>query len=204
MNYGTYHLVYQGITLNFRSSFFSKVVWYSERCKYWMQLWVDSRLAPSQRKTSLQSNVASHWLGANLESALQLQRLEESSWKLHSLLIFIPMYHQVSAFTGTMMSWYGDVCALLVLCEENPPVTGGFSPLGLCNPNWFSPSKLLNKYSSGRSSKMPRRLCAVIVMAQYILNGPRVTLCPQSLLISGGAEMIMCMFTGSTQIPHAP
>ena len=30
----------------------------------------DSRLAPSQWETSLQSNAVSHWLGANLESAL--------------------------------------------------------------------------------------------------------------------------------------
>ena len=33
----------------------------------------DSRLAPSQWETSLQSNAVSHWLGANLESALCLQ-----------------------------------------------------------------------------------------------------------------------------------
>ena len=31
----------------------------------------DSRLAPSQWKTSLQSNTVSHWLGANLESVLK-------------------------------------------------------------------------------------------------------------------------------------
>ena len=30
----------------------------------------DSRFAPSQWETSLQSNAVSHWLGANLESAL--------------------------------------------------------------------------------------------------------------------------------------
>ena len=30
----------------------------------------DSRLAPIQRETSLQSNAVPHWLGANLESAL--------------------------------------------------------------------------------------------------------------------------------------
>ena len=36
---------------------------------------VDSRLAPSQWETSLQSNAVSHWLGANLESALILPRL---------------------------------------------------------------------------------------------------------------------------------
>ena len=32
----------------------------------------DSRLAPSQWETSLQSNAVSHWLGANLESTLNL------------------------------------------------------------------------------------------------------------------------------------
>ena len=32
----------------------------------------DSRLAPSQWETSLQRNAVSHWLGANLESALWL------------------------------------------------------------------------------------------------------------------------------------
>ena len=31
----------------------------------------DSKLAPSQWETSLQSNAVSNWLGANLESALQ-------------------------------------------------------------------------------------------------------------------------------------
>ena len=41
------------------------------RCKCGV-LWcrADSRLAPSQWETSLQSNAVSHWLGANLESAL--------------------------------------------------------------------------------------------------------------------------------------
>ena len=33
----------------------------------------DSRHAPSQWETSLQSNTVSHWLGANLESALYTQ-----------------------------------------------------------------------------------------------------------------------------------
>ena len=35
---------------------------------YWYR--ADSRLAPSQWETSLQSNAVSHWLSANLESAL--------------------------------------------------------------------------------------------------------------------------------------
>ena len=39
-----------------------------------MQYRADSRLAPSQWETSLQSNAVSHWLGANLEWALQYNR----------------------------------------------------------------------------------------------------------------------------------
>ena len=34
------------------------------------ELTADSRLAPSQWETWLQSNAVSHWLGANLESVL--------------------------------------------------------------------------------------------------------------------------------------
>ena len=36
----------------------------------------DSRLAPNQWETSLQSNAVSHWLGANLESALSTHFLQ--------------------------------------------------------------------------------------------------------------------------------
>ena len=53
--------------------FFSNVILSSSR---WgiigLQIRADSRLAPSQWKTSLQSNAVSHWLGANLESALHI------------------------------------------------------------------------------------------------------------------------------------
>ena len=54
--------------------------WLSEHL-HWRQLLcssrtgsirADSRLAPSQWDTSLQSNAISHWLGANLESALSI------------------------------------------------------------------------------------------------------------------------------------
>ena len=39
-----------------------------------------SRLAPSQRETSLQSNVVFHWLGANLESALSIRYVVNDFW----------------------------------------------------------------------------------------------------------------------------
>ena len=45
----------------FRVSYVVSVVWVTR---------VDSRFVPNQWETSLQSNAVSHWLGANLESAL--------------------------------------------------------------------------------------------------------------------------------------
>ena len=53
---------------------------------------VDSRLAPSQWETSLQSNAVSHWLGANLESALYLNMMR--SWHGNALRI-----------TGPLLAW---------------------------------------------------------------------------------------------------
>ena len=43
----------------------------------------DPRLAPSQWETSLQSNAVSHWLGANLESALKWQSASGHIRKFH-------------------------------------------------------------------------------------------------------------------------
>ena len=42
----------------------------------------DSKLAPSQWETSLQSNAVSHWLGANLESALN----HHSGWYIFAVI----------------------------------------------------------------------------------------------------------------------
>ena len=50
----------------------------------------DSRLAPSQWETSLRSNAISHWLGANLESALY-------------------MYHSHTGLNCEVVSWYGEI-----------------------------------------------------------------------------------------------
>ena len=52
----------------------------------------DSRFAPSQWETSLQSNAASHWPGANLELALQYH----SCWCSSG-----PLCHQVISSQGT-------------------------------------------------------------------------------------------------------
>ena len=55
----------------------------------------DSRLAPSQWETSLQSNAVSHWLGANIESALdhhlpRPQLLSILTLALHSTIHYSP------------------------------------------------------------------------------------------------------------------
>ena len=72
--------------------------WY--RWKYGDGYRVDSRLAPSQWETLLQCNGVSHWLGANLESALWL------SWLLHAgsssswiVKLFIMSYYFLCCWT---------------------------------------------------------------------------------------------------------
>ena len=50
----------------------------------------DSRFAPSQWETSLQSNTVSHWLGANLESSLHVLYFTLAwSWWLSTFYLFI-------------------------------------------------------------------------------------------------------------------
>ena len=54
----------------------------------------DSRLAPSQWETSLQSNAVSHWLGANPESALKLPGLNKIiSMLMHRSYVFLALTH---------------------------------------------------------------------------------------------------------------
>ena len=49
----------------------TKVLFLSQSWSNWTNIsMADYRLAPGQWETSLQSNAVSHWLGANLESAL--------------------------------------------------------------------------------------------------------------------------------------
>ena len=59
------------IKTGFRLSLFSKmVIGYPASGSHRHLIRADSRLAPSYWERSLQSNAVSHWLGANLESAL--------------------------------------------------------------------------------------------------------------------------------------
>ena len=56
----------------------------------------DSRLAPSQWETALQSNAVSHWLGANLESSLRRTANHELGLP-NSLAYFVLIQVQIGA-----------------------------------------------------------------------------------------------------------
>ena len=60
----------------------------------------DSRIAPSQWETPLQSNAVSHWLGAILESALDLLYMSTAHAKLNSS-IWEPFQHKRCHLTNT-------------------------------------------------------------------------------------------------------
>ena len=68
---------------------------------------VDSRLAPSQWETSLQSNTVSHWLGTNLESALgqgHVRWISVNSQSDVSQLIFIELNENFVSSTTDVLS----------------------------------------------------------------------------------------------------
>ena len=82
----------------------------------------DSRFAPSQWETSLQSNAVSHWLGASLESALTLQwhhneRDGVSNHQPQDCLLNRLFRHRSKKTSKLRVTG---------LCEGNSPVTGEF------------------------------------------------------------------------------
>ena len=94
----------------------------------------DFRLAPSHWETSLQSNAVSHWLGANLESALLLHDRICVLCYWHQIYYVIkltmPHFYTDSSVTDSSsmtMASNGNISALCALCEGTPPVTGGFA-----------------------------------------------------------------------------
>ena len=66
----------------------------------------DSRLAPSEWETSLQSNAISHWLGANLESALQAHIMSKKSTEwVPRCLWYVLQYPSVRLSSVGQRSW---------------------------------------------------------------------------------------------------
>ena len=79
----------------------------------------DSRLAPSQWETSLQSNVVSHWLGANLESALWLysfRQTQGNQCNQHPLSKLMVTIHWPQ---GQNIVWYIHPGVNTVRCRYN-------------------------------------------------------------------------------------
>ena len=83
----------------------------------------DSRLAPSQWETALQSNTVSHWLGANPESALQLyqsficQIFQKKPKHVFAIYMIPPHWHGTSSWnpssckTGTYLYYIVNIMA---------------------------------------------------------------------------------------------
>ena len=90
----------------------------------------DSRFAPSQWETSLQSNAVSHWLGANQESALYTYN---TSQVVFSWFMFCCGWVAVS-FTHILQDYFTGTGAILRLpqCQwSNPKGYGSIDPQNL-------------------------------------------------------------------------
>ena len=97
----------------------------------------DSRLAPSQREMSLQSNGISHWLGANLKSALRYH--SSSLW--HTQLAGIDISH--CQMTSENVSWASKFSQSFILISIQSVfkkvkycVSGKLADLDTSQLNW--------------------------------------------------------------------
>ena len=68
----------------------------------------DSRLAPCQWETSLQSNAVSHWLGANLEAALTVPDLWRRPWKFS-----MEVRKALNTCLNNYTCWYFNIHAVI-------------------------------------------------------------------------------------------
>ena len=98
----------------------------------------DSRFAPSQWETSLQSNAASHWLGTNLESALYLyvrHYLDYCRYDFHGLFSWCVclsgMWTNMSRVIHQLLPGlvYGN-CHLMVVMHDIHTAGVGDHPVG--------------------------------------------------------------------------
>ena len=109
------------------------ITWYYNNMIVTMIFRADSRFAPSQWEASLQNNAASHWLGANLESALVLirqQNLQRTSclalmrklWNLICIFEKKKTHHAIKRFDHACQNCYFLICLLAQELTFNFPV----------------------------------------------------------------------------------
>ena len=74
-----------------------RINWYTFLTMNYLYLCrADSRLAPSQWETPLQSNAVSHWLGTSLESALLCMCVFVGVWQKHVIFVLTMVASQAS------------------------------------------------------------------------------------------------------------
>ena len=109
-----------------------RINWYTFLTMNYLYLYrADSRFAPSQWETSLQSNAVSHWLGSSLESALLCICASVKVWQKtvifvhYTDVIMTTMASQITSLTVVYSTIYSDAdqrkrqnSASLALCGE--------------------------------------------------------------------------------------
>ena len=92
----------------------------------------DSRLAPSQWETALQSNAVSHWLGTNLESAVVSTRHELTE----TMLAPTSVYHASSFVRLATWNIHEQLHVHVVSCSESLGKWTSHRPCWLQLPGW--------------------------------------------------------------------
>ena len=103
----------------------------------------DSRFAPSQWETSLQSNAVSHWLGTNLESVLTHVAGGQISPGLNISKNFHLLHIQNFIFFNTDCIWFKENPCQNLLVQLADLLATRQIPSWLLMP-WFRPGILLN------------------------------------------------------------
>ena len=84
---------------------------------------IDSRFAPSQWETVLQSNTVSHWLGANLDSALTYDYTVQILWKAFLFKFLLAnqatnFAHDMTAMLSCHVQIYGLIGSLSLMLKH--------------------------------------------------------------------------------------
>ena len=139
----------------------------------------ESRFAPSQWETVLLCNDASHWLGANQESA---RAFTPFRWPLQCPLGSVGLgnvrkFLQSECLCSLWRHQIETLLTLLMFCEKNPPVTAEFSSQRASDAELWCylccyAENPLNKQSSCRwFGKMPMwRLCNIKALHFWPFN----------------------------------
>ena len=132
----------------------------------------DSRLAPSQWETSLQCNTASHWLGANLESALVPMPWHENTAVCLLLLCITGIELNETSTAQSRVFWFGLFVYLFVFvcCCFCCHVLVSFNGASCRHWNWPSLISVVYTWTNGAWNVAMLFWGQLLVSQQRIFN----------------------------------